>query len=1480
MKKPHTIKFIRTIITTIIWLYVSFIAIISLPPVEHELANMVESMLSDHLDTEVQIKRIKLGWMNSITIDDMIINDRYGNEMFEIARASATFNFKDAINGKISIESAQLFGIKASLYKESPETTPNYDFVIKALSNDNTEESSPLSLKVAGLIVRHANIKYDVKSEPLVLGKLDPNHIEVKDGAITMNFKYENGKITDIAIKRLNAKEINSGIDIKRITGNFVATEDHASITNTNISWNNSEIIIDTANVNYENWGDRNNKKWSVTCLPIKGNVALKDLCWLDSTLASTKTILNIDALIDGNENKLNIDRLIIQSEKNDLFVDIAGHAGKDKYGYTSFLANIKKIQIEGNAFSEFILLPHLDSTITNHLYRLGSIDLKGAIEKTTENATLKGNIDTECGEINIHIESDPDKIISGEVKTNKFNIGQLLDSEKLGYTSFYIKGSGIEEAKTNSYKSIIGNIEGAINDIEYSGYKYTGIGVNAFSDIDGIGGEVILNDENLKLNLSGRVDTKTNVKNCDLSLVINEFRPHSLNLTSDYIGDNFSLNATANISGSSISNIEGELSLDSMIVSSGDIITSPEYIQIQLESDGIKSKDIHIDGNIISANIKGDIDYKTLVSSIVSKFKAHLPTIFNNKVKTKNIYDFDIEIKDSKIIRHLLNKDYYLDTPIKIKGNVNDEFNEIEVNINNDKISYEEFEYENINITCTSTNELCEAFANITRIDKEGKTYLTFYTDAHDDTLSTKTSWRTEGKFDKKGFPNNSNGTINAQALFSDSTGNTKAIVNLNRSEIVMRDTIWYIHPSSITIFNNMYKFNNVGISHENQHIIANGTVSSRTEDSLLIDIKDIPVEYLQGIANFHAVKFGGKLSGVAQLRNINSSIPQIEANVKINNMLLNNGRMGNANLDISWDEDVKGIAIKGLIEDKEDIWTSVNGFISPAQNDILLDLYTHNTRAEFLNGFIGSIFENIDGGINGKLSIIGPLNDVNLQGDIIADIGMTLKPTKVRYNIKGDTIRLQPYKIGFDNISIFDKDGNKGLVNGNVTHKNFKNFAYEFGIELNKLLCYDEKKFNSDKFYATLYANGDIKIKGEDGHPLRITANVSPSKNSVFAYDAATPDAITNSNFITFRNISHTTDTINDIVTAFDTILNVSNLKDYKYKGDIYMDVNLELNKNCEIKLRMDNTENGYMSTFGAGNIKARYHNKSPFKLDGTYYINEGKYRLYLQDFIYRDLLIQPGSQVEFGGNPFDANIHLICHHTINSVPLSDLTATTAYSSNNKVKVICILDITGTLEQMNFKFNLNLPNVNDETKQLVKSMINSEEEMNTQIIYLLGLGRFYTNEYARMNNDNKSSQAVNSLLSSTLSGQINNMLSNVIGTDSKWNFGTGLTTGENGWEDLDVEGILSGRLLDDRLLINGNFGYRDNSITQTSNFIGDFDVRWRISETGNTYIKAYNQTNDRYFTKATLNTQGIGISYEKAFESWKDLFNIKSKK
>jgi hypothetical protein len=153
--------------------------------------------------------------------------------------------------------------------------------------------------------------------------------------------------------------------------------------------------------------------------------------------------------------------------------------------------------------------------------------------------------------------------------------------------------------------------------------------------------------------------------------------------------------------------------------------------------------------------------------------------------------------------------------------------------------------------------------------------------------------------------------------------------------------------------------------------------------------------------------------------------------------------------------------------------------------------------------------------------------------------------------------------------------------------------------------------------------------------------------------------------------------------------------------------------------------------------------------------------------------------------------------------------------------------------------------------------------------------LGRFYPSNTAQAVNDNASTSAMNSLVSSTISGQLNNIIGNIIGNNSNWNFGTGIVTGERGWNDLDVEGTLSGRLFDDRLLINGAFGYRDNTLTNQGTFVGDFEVKWRLRKSGgNLYLKAYNQTNDRYFTKSTLNTQGVGLSYIHDFESWKTIF------
>ena len=75
------------------------------------------------------------------------------------------------------------------------------------------------------------------------------------------------------------------------------------------------------------------------------------------------------------------------------------------------------------------------------------------------------------------------------------------------------------------------------------------------------------------------------------------------------------------------------------------------------------------------------------------------------------------------------------------------------------------------------------------------------------------------------------------------------------------------------------------------------------------------------------------------------------------------------------------------------------------------------------------------------------------------------------------------------------------------------------------------------------------------------------------------------------------------------------------------------------------------------------------------------------------------------------------------------------------------------------------------------------------------------------------------------------------------------------------------------------------DSSVTATTppanpSFIGDFDLQYLLYPSGNLALKVYNQTNDRYFTKSSLNTQGIGIIMKKDFNNLRDLFSSQKKK
>lgn len=325
--------------------------------------------------------------------------------------------------------------------------------------------------------------------------------------------------------------------------------------------------------------------------------------------------------------------------------------------------------------------------------------------------------------------------------------------------------------------------------------------------------------------------------------------------------------------------------------------------------------------------------------------------------------------------------------------------------------------------------------------------------------------------------------------------------------------------------------------------------------------------------------------------------------------------------------------------------------------------------------------------------------------------------------------------------------------------------------------------------------------------------------------------------------------------------------------------MDFLVHANPNAKLHLIMDETTGDYIDLFGNGDLRVNYFNKGGLDIFGNYVTDHGLYKMTIQNLLRRDFTFRKGGTITFGGDPYDALLNMQAQYSLASVPLADLNIGSTLTSGN-VPVNCLMNITGTPGKPSVAFGLDLPSLSTDARQMVNSVINSAEEMNQQVLYLLAIGRFYApsdiNTQSGGNNGyerevSQSTLAVQSFLSGTLSQQFNNMMSNVmgnlLGSGNTFSFGANIAPGNEGFSNAEYEGLLSGRLFNNRLLFNGQFGYRDNINTNSQSFIGDFTLQYLLTKNGNISLKVYNQTNDRYFTRNSLNTQGIGIVFQKEF-------------
>ncbi|WP_439711477.1 translocation/assembly module TamB domain-containing protein, partial [Duncaniella muris] len=198
----------------------------------------------------------------------------------------------------------------------------------------------------------------------------------------------------------------------------------------------------------------------------------------------------------------------------------------------------------------------------------------------------------------------------------------------------------------------------------------------------------------------------------------------------------------------------------------------------------------------------------------------------------------------------------------------------------------------------------------------------------------------------------------------------------------------------------------------------------------------------------------------------------------------------------------------------------------------------------------------------------------------------------------------------------------------------------------------------------------------------------------------------------------------------------------------------------------------------------------------------------------------------------------------------------------NRTSVPVDALMMVRGDIRQPEITFDLDFPTLTRDTYRKVRSIVSTEDMMNRQIIYLLALNKFYTPDYMTATHGNE----LVSVASSTISSRLSSMLGQL---SDNWSIAPAIRSDRGDFSDVEVEVALSSHLLNNRLLLNGNFGYRDNSMNNNS-FIGDFDIRYLLNRAGTIQLKAYNRYNDQnYYLKSALTTQGVGIVFKRDFDN-----------
>ena len=1477
--------------------YLLAYVLLSLPSVQDKVKSRVEDEAGKYLGTEVTIGRLDIEPFTRVAISDLLIADREGGDLLRAARVGAGIDLWPLItDGRVMLSYAELIGVDITVRRDTPDAPLNAQFIIDLLKPKPGSPPKRFNVEARNVVLRQARLSYDVLSEPRRPdGIFDPNHIAIEN--LRADVLLPRIKNDDFAfeVKRIALNERN-GLTVERLSLAATLDSTRLHVTDLVIDLPRSHVAIDTFDLHYPSLKTLGK---DLPTLPVRLTLADEvkitpaDFAPFDRRLSSLTTPMRIvlDVAHDGHGG-ITLDNLAVEAADRSLAIDARGSLTSPD-GVPNSLDNanidIERLNITTDSRRLLPIISNFASIkpqVSNIISRLGQTSLETTLHGTTRDFDLTADATTELGKVSINGQVKDKNSVKGHIISPGVKIGELLSradilNEIALDADFDIKTN----KKAGSAMSGIDNaiLSANIDHIDIYGTRYDNINADLTFNGATLEGGVSAEGDNASFSIDGNFRREGQEKSLQADVNIERLKLPAGLPNRQWASSTLSGAVSADVRGSTIDDIAGDLNLMGVrLERDGKKPLALDALHVTAVTEERNGHVITIDSDIANGTVEGHFTYKGLVGTVRQHLAGALPQLFTSPTFADTADDVRLRLRvtPSERLYGLLNLPVTLLDAAEIEVTINDHEGLAHMAVNVPYLLQGKRVIEGTRVTldADSTSGFDLKIATILP-HKKGQIPITLKGTLDDGRAATTLSWAMQRDRDYSGELN-----IDATMQRGDD-GAIGGLVAIKPSHVTFNDTVWTIDPATVTINKGHITIDNLHGYHDDQYVNIDGVISHDPEDLLCLDLGDMSLDYIFDTLAINNVDFGGRATGKFYAADVFSGTPNLYTpGLHVEHISYNDADMGNADITAQWRHNEKAVGLHADIKQQNGATSVIDGAIYIGGDSLSLDFDAHKANVAFMKPFMKAFARDVQGHVSGQATLYGTFKDINLKGDIHADtLNFLLDFTNVRYSCRNEDVHIEPGLIAIDGITILDREGHTAHLNGWLRHENFHEPTFNFGVtDAENLLCYDTNESINPVWWGTVYCNGAAFVTGAPG-TVDIKVNMTSRPGSKFTFVMSNRKDATEYKFITYRSKNHEQLAIKreaEADTVPESVRRHLALAQPKAAGPptaFSIDLQGDITPDAQLVIVMDPVGGDQIKAVGSGNMRLTYNNNDEMNIYGTYTLQKGNYNFTLQDIIVKDFIIRDGSSITFQGDPYAATIDLNAVYSTNA-NLRDLDQSFANDKEiqrTSVPVHAVLKAQGQMSQPDIDFDLEFPTLTTDAIAKIKAIIGTDVMMNQQIIYLLALNRFYTPEYT---NTERTGNELTSVASSTISSQLSSMLGKI---SDNWTISPNFRSARGDFSDVEVELALSSQLLNNRLLFNGNFGYRDNTYnTQMSNFIGDFDIEYLLNARGTLRLKAYNHFNDQnYYLRNALTTQGVGIVWKNDFNNLWDLLHLRRK-